>query len=150
MLFGGPQTTKHLNSNKNDSKNIFRPPVVKNTYGSQQSQSKRFCFQTEVWQKVISISYELKIVHRQKDAEFIRILNLIRVGHVNDDIAKRLMQTSKHKVEDFENGILATQLCSHTNDSNLINESKLSNLKTEERLYNVRTFFACIFNKNCH
>ncbi|XP_031624405.1 ATP-dependent DNA helicase PIF1 [Contarinia nasturtii] len=109
------------------------PPVIKTTYASQQSQSKRFCFQTETWQKVISISYELKQVHRQKDPEFIRILNFIRVGHVNDDIAKRLIQTSKQKIE--VNGILATQLCSHTNDSNLINESKLANLKTEQRVF---------------
>lgn len=87
---------------------------------------------------MISISYELKTVHRQKDSEFIRILNFIRVGHVNDEISKRLMQTSKQKIE--SDGILATQLCSHTNDSNLINESKLANLKTEERVYNV-----CIF-----
>lgn len=108
------------------------PPVVK-ANGSQQSQSKRFCFQTETWQKVISVSYELKNVHRQKDAEFVRILNFIRVGHVNDDITKRLMATSKQKIE--SNGILATLLCSHTNDSNLINESKLSNLKTEERIF---------------
>lgn len=109
------------------------PPVVKNVPGSQQSQSKRFCFQTETWQNVIAVSYELKTVHRQKDSEFIRILNLIRVGHVNDEMAKRLMATSKQKIE--TNGILATQLCSHTNDSNMINESKLNNLKTEERFF---------------
>lgn len=109
------------------------PPVIKTVPGSQQSQSKRFCFQTETWQKVISCSYELKQVHRQKDAEFIRILNFIRVGHVNDEISKRLMATAKQKIE--TNGILATQLCSHTNDSNLINESKLANLKTEQRVF---------------
>lgn len=112
------------------------PPVVKAAYGSQQSQSKRFCFQTDTWQKVITVSYELKQVHRQKDPEFIRILNFLRVGHVNDEIAKRLMATSKQKIE--SNGILATQLCSHTNDSNLINESKLGNLKTEERVFDAQ------------
>lgn len=107
--------------------------MIKTTYDSQKSQSKRFCFQTESWQKVITVSYELKQVHRQKDPDFIRILNFLRVGHVNDEIAKRLMATSKQKIE--TNGILATQLCSHTKDSNLINESKLSNLKTEERIF---------------
>lgn len=82
---------------------------------------------------MISISFELKTVHRQKDPEFIRILNFIRVGHANDEISKRLMATSKQKIE--VNGILATQLCSHTNDSNMINESKLAHLKTEERVF---------------
>lgn len=111
------------------------PPVIKTAVGSQQSASqlKRFCFQTETWQKVITVSYELKNVHRQKDPEFVRILNFLRVGHVNDEISKRLMATSKQKIE--SNGILATQLCSHTKDSNLINESKLGNLKTEERVF---------------
>lgn len=112
------------------------PPVVKTAYGSQQTQSKRFCFQSETWLKVITVSYELKQVHRQKDSEFIRILNFIRVGHVNDEITKRLMATSKQKIE--TNGILATQLCSHTNDSNLINESKLANLKEEERVFDAQ------------
>lgn len=110
------------------------PPVTK-TY-SASDQSKRFCFQTETWSKVISASFELKVVHRQKDAEFVRILNLIRVGHVNDEIAKRLMSTSNQKIE--SNGILATQLCSHTNDSNLINQSKLNNLTGEERTFDAQ------------
>lgn len=111
------------------------PPVIKNaSRGSDNpSESKRFCFQTETWQKVISCSFELKTVHRQKDSEFVRILNLLRVGYVNEEISKRLMLTSKQKIE--KNGILATQLCSHTNDSNLINESKLQNLSGEERVF---------------
>lgn len=109
------------------------PPVIKTSQSQIQTNSKRFCFQTETWQQVISCSYELKQVHRQKDSEFVRILNFIRVGHVNDEIAERLMATSRQKIE--KNGILATQLCSHTNDSNLINESKLSNLPGEERMF---------------
>lgn len=85
---------------------------------------------------MITISFELKTVHRQKDAEFVRILNLIRVGHVNDEITKRLQSTSNQKIE--SNGILATQLCSHTADSNLINQSKLNNLTGEERTFDAQ------------
>lgn len=103
--------------------------------GSQQ-QSKRFCFQSETWDQVITMSYELKTVHRQKDSEFIRILNFIRVGHVTEEISKRLLQTSKQTIE--KNGILATQLCSHTSDSNAINESKLSNLPGESRVFDAQ------------
>lgn len=112
------------------------PPVTKTFNDKANDQSKRFCFQTETWSKVISVSFELKTVHRQKDPEFIRILNLIRVGHVNDEITKRLMLTSHQKIE--TNGILATQLCSHTNDSNLINQSKLNNLTGEERTFDAQ------------
>lgn len=115
------------------------PPVVKsNTKSASQNaaQSKRFCFQTETWQTVISCTFELKMVHRQKDSEFVRILNFIRVGHVNDEIVKRLTATSKQKIE--KNGILATQLCSHTNDANLINNSKLQKLPGEERIFDAQ------------
>lgn len=112
------------------------PPVVKPAAGSQQAQSKRFCFQSETWAKVITMSYELKTVHRQKDSEFIRILNFIRLGHVTEEMSKRLLETSKQKIE--KNGILATQLCSHTADSNMINESKLRNLPGDERVFDAQ------------
>lgn len=79
------------------------------------------------------MSYELKIVHRQKDAEFVKILNLLRIGHVNDDITKRLLATSHQQIE--SNGIVATQLCSHTNDANSINESCLLKLEGESKVF---------------
>lgn len=72
-------------------------------------------------------------MHRQKDSEFIKILNHIRIGHVTDAITERLLETSKQCVE--ENGILATQLCSHTNDANIINESRLEKLTGEMKMY---------------
>lgn len=115
------------------------PPVVKsfnnNRFGTSDkaTSQKRFCFQSDAWQKVISITYELKIVHRQSDAEFVRILNLLRIGHVNDEITTRLLATSKQKIE--SNGILATQLCSHTNDANIINETKLKKLEGESKIF---------------
>jgi len=72
-------------------------------------------------------------VHRQSDPEFVKILNHLRIGHVNDSITSRLSATSKQKIEG--NGILATQLCSHTNDANSINESKLENLEGDKILF---------------
>lgn len=79
------------------------------------------------------MSYELKTVHRQKDTEFVRILNHLRIGHVDETIANRLLATSKQKIE--ANGIVATQLCSHTNDANVINESRLERLPSETKLF---------------
>lgn len=105
------------------------PPVIKRDETLQQ----RFCFQSSAWENCIQCVYELKEVHRQSDPEFVKILNHIRIGHVTDDISKRLVQTSKQKIE--VNGILATQLCSHTNDSNSINDSKLENLSGEKVLF---------------
>lgn len=108
------------------------PPVRKQTQ-SQDASAKRFCFQSEAWQKCIELSFELQKVHRQKDPEFVRILNFIRIGHVNEEITKRLLETASQRIE--KNGILATQLCSLTATADQINESKLNALTGEEKLF---------------
>ncbi|KAH8262882.1 hypothetical protein KR044_001312 [Drosophila immigrans] len=105
------------------------PPVVK----SNETGAQRFCFQSGAWETCIQCVFELKQVHRQSDPEFVKILNHLRIGHVNEDISTRLVSTSKQKIEG--NGILATQLCSHTNDANSINESKLENLSGDKVLF---------------
>ncbi|ALC38407.1 CG3238 [Drosophila busckii] len=105
------------------------PPVIKSEVDAKQ----RFCFQSNVWESCIQCVFELKQVHRQSDPEFVKILNHLRIGHVNDGIAARLVSTSKQKIEG--NGILATQLCSHTKDAASINESKLENLSGDKVLF---------------
>ncbi|XP_037820816.1 ATP-dependent DNA helicase PIF1 [Lucilia sericata] len=113
------------------------PPVIKReenlSGGGSQTPPQRFCFQSSAWEKCVEYVYELKEVHRQSDPEFIKILNHLRIGHCNEEIAKRLVATSKQTIEG--NGILATQLCSHTNDANSINESKLENLPGDKVLF---------------
>lgn len=115
------------------------PPVVKQDKLARGANSQdndkgvRFCFQTKAWQECVQNSYELTVVHRQKDPEFIALLNSIRIGRVTPEIRDRLTITSKQKIE--TEGILATQLCSHTNDADVINQSKLNNLSGEEKTY---------------
>ncbi|BFF96137.1 ATP-dependent DNA helicase PIF1 [Drosophila madeirensis] len=108
------------------------PPVIRGDFGAAPPQ-QRFCFQSSAWETCIQCVYELKQVHRQSDPEFVEILNHLRIGHVNETITTRLVATSRQKIEG--NGILATQLCSHTNDANSINESKLENLKGDKMLF---------------
>ncbi|SPP79175.1 ATP-dependent DNA helicase PIF1 [Drosophila guanche] len=108
------------------------PPVIRGDFGAAPPQ-QRFCFQSSAWETCIQCVYELKQVHRQSDPEFVQILNHLRIGHVNETITSRLAATSRQKIEG--NGILATQLCSHTNDANSINESKLENLKGDKVLF---------------
>ncbi|XP_013189823.1 ATP-dependent DNA helicase PIF1 [Amyelois transitella] len=104
------------------------PPVV-----DKGKSEKRFCFQTQCWERCIDLCFELKEVHRQTDKEFISILNSIRIGRVTKEISEKLIGTARQKIE--SDGILATRLCSHTNDSKLINDSKLENLKGEEKVF---------------
>ncbi|XP_028177168.1 ATP-dependent DNA helicase PIF1 [Ostrinia furnacalis] len=102
------------------------PPVVEKG-----KTGKRFCFQSPCWDKCIEICFELKEVHRQKDQEFISILNSIRIGRVTKEISDRLLGTARQKIE--SDGILATILCSHTNDSKTINDTKLKDLHGETK-----------------
>lgn len=104
------------------------PPVSKVV-----ENSNRFCFQTEIWNTCVHRYFELEQVHRQVDQTFIDILNSIRIGKVTDEISNKLLATSKKTIE--QNGILATRLCSHTNDANIINESKLNALSGAEMTF---------------
>lgn len=110
------------------------PPVFKRqeTQSTEQPQ-QRFCFQSQAWENCIDSFFELKEVHRQSDSEFIRILNHLRIGHIDENITKRLASTSKQTIEN--NGILATQLCSHTSDADSINQTKLDNLPGEKIIF---------------
>ncbi|XP_026473370.1 ATP-dependent DNA helicase PIF1 [Ctenocephalides felis] len=116
------------------------PPVIKidyskNNFNAQAKDNthKRFCFQSPAWEKCIQNTYELQMVHRQKDSEFVKILNSIRIGRVTEEISTRLLETGKQVIE--QDGILATRLCSHMNDANMINDNKLEQLKGEEQVY---------------
>ncbi|KAJ3624779.1 hypothetical protein MTP99_018376 [Tenebrio molitor] len=103
------------------------PPVGKS------NNPVKFCFQTKAWDSCRLSTYELKRVHRQSDDEFIKILNKVRIGQIPESMAQRLAATSKQKIE--KNGILATRLCSHTNDANVINESKLEALEGDKQIF---------------
>ncbi|CRK93676.1 CLUMA_CG007205, isoform A [Clunio marinus] len=114
------------------------PPVVKIDRGNiyeykRQEPMKRFCFQSKSWQSCISRCFELRKVYRQKDPKFIEILNSIRIGRVTPEITEQLLATARQKIE--TNGILATQLCSHTKDADSINQNKLANLTSAEKVF---------------
>lgn len=106
------------------------PPVFKPTQQQNKESIGKFCFQTKAWDECVQRVFELRQVHRQKDKKFIDLLNKIRMGAISDDIAGILTATSKQKIE--TDGILATRLCSHTQDANIINESKLNALQSEQ------------------
>lgn len=98
-----------------------------------QQPRNRFCFQAKQWSKCIQASFELKKIYRQKDPKFVEILNSIRIGRVTPEMSEKLLSTAGQKIE--TNGILATQLCSHTQDADNINKSRLESLKTPEKVF---------------
>ncbi|XP_062545899.1 ATP-dependent DNA helicase PIF1 [Armigeres subalbatus] len=112
---------------------VKQDPSVRNALSQDDSKAVRFAFETKAWKECVQQSYELTVVHRQKDPAFVSILNSIRIGRVTPEIRDRLAATSKQRIE--VEGILATQLCSHTSDADRINQSKLSNLPGEDKTY---------------
>lgn len=113
------------------------PPVVKRESRLDnkpiQPPRNRFCFQAKSWNSCIQDAFELKKVYRQKDVKFIEILNSIRIGRVTPEMTSQLLATAGQVIE--SNGITATQLCSHTQDADNINKSKLASLKTPEKIF---------------
>ncbi|PVD22918.1 hypothetical protein C0Q70_16178 [Pomacea canaliculata] len=103
------------------------PPVAKG------SNKARFCFQTSAWHKCIQTTLELKEVHRQSDSHFIKVLQSVRLGLCPSYVTETLMKTSRNKVEC--NGLLATQLCTHKEDVESINQHKLKGLEGASRTF---------------
>lgn len=58
---------------------------------------------------------------------------IIISGKVDEDVINILSATSKQKIEG--DGILATRLCSHTADADIINESKLKALEGTSKMF---------------
>lgn len=112
---------------------VKHDPSVRNALTQEDNKGPRFAFETKAWKECVQQSFELTVVHRQKDPAFVSILNSIRIGRVTPEIRDRLAATSKQRIE--VEGILATQLCSHTSDAERINQSKLNNLSGEEKTY---------------
>ncbi|XP_058064821.1 ATP-dependent DNA helicase PIF1, partial [Anopheles bellator] len=96
----------------------------------------RFCFESPAWAECIQATYELTIVHRQKNEEFVAILNSIRIGRVTDEISERLRKTAYQRIE--TEGILATQLCSHTAEVDAINQAKLDGLTGDPKTFEAK------------
>lgn len=96
----------------------------------------KFCFQTSVWERSINVYFELIQVHRQRDVQFINMLNKIRIGQASTDIIDKLKATTDQHIE--QNGILATTLCSHTHEALTINELKLKKLSGTSQTYTAK------------
>ena len=96
------------------------PPVTK-------SKEKRvFAFETTAWQNCINHNIELTVVKRQTDLEFVQILKALRNGVCTPRHEAILKATSRNEIG--AKGLIATKLCTHTQDVFNINKTELANL----------------------
>lgn len=101
-----------------------------------------YCFEARTWYLCFphSSHFELTEVFRQRDPEFIELLNQARIGQMSPQHLKRL-SSQKHALATSD-GIQPTQLYSMNKGVRYINESQLNKLPGHE--YNFNALDMCV------
>lgn len=107
---------------------FFQLPYVPNRGDT----SKGFLFDTNVWRSLNLVHHEMNQVMRQKDNDFIDALNDLRKGLMTDRVSKMLLKCSKNKKNPEKHYV---KLCAVNAQKARENELKLSELKSQEKLF---------------
>lgn len=104
------------------------PPVTR-------GKDKRvFAFETAAWQRSVDHNIELTQVKRQTDDQFVEILKSLRNGICTPEHEAILRATSSNEIGGA--GLIATKLCTHTEDVANINKAELANLPGPLKTFN--------------
>lgn len=110
------------------------PPVTKNDWQSLSSIYKSpYFFDSLVWKHSTFLTFELLLVHRQKDPVFVEILNSIRVGDMTAE-ALAALNLMADRAPDLDLSDYVT-LSTHNHKVNQINQQRLQQLPTQEHLF---------------
>jgi lambda repressor-like predicted transcriptional regulator len=112
-------------------------PVVKPNEWSllQQHYETIYFFSSKAYQEANVVSIELKHIYRQKNENFIQILNEIRTNTLSDSSAEILNKNYNPSFSPSkEEGYIT--LTTHNNRANLINNSELNKLKIKSTFFN--------------
>lgn len=107
------------------------PPVEK---GAKES---TYVFETNAWKESMDLCIELKRVFRQKNQEFVGLLQAIRLGKVSDEHHAMLVARMGRKLN-VENGIIPTRLYTHRNSVASENQKELEHLKGRAYVFAAR------------
>jgi ATP-dependent exoDNAse (exonuclease V) alpha subunit len=99
------------------------PPV--NKFGS----DFNFCFNSDIWQSLNMRNFVLREIFRQSDEKFIKILNNLRFGNLDEDDVEAL--ESRVKAKDNSLAIRPTILTTHNAKVEKINHSELQKIPRE-------------------
>ena len=106
-----------------------------------------YFFSSKAYQEANVVSIELKHIYRQKNEDFIKILNEIRTDTLSDMSAKILNKNYNPSFSPTkEEGYIT--LTTHNNRANLINESELNKLKIKSSFFNAEV--SGKFNENAY
>lgn len=112
---------------------FFQLPPIGN---DEEPESKQFCFESKLWNETFENSkgeqnqIELTTIFRQKDAEFAKILNQIRVGRLTKTPYNTLLKYVGRKV-DKDSPIKPTILFPTRSAVEQINRTEMAKLDTE-------------------
>eukprot|EP01083_Nonionella_stella_P159859 521943_1 len=103
------------------------PPVSKG------SDAKHFCFEADSWRRCVKNVVEMKQVFRQKDNQFVSILNELRKGKCSVDTQKMLKSCVGRRFP--RDGILPTVVMTHKAEVDRMNSHQLKKLKGDEVVF---------------
>jgi len=111
------------------------PPV--GTHG--QPDTSAFCFESENWAKTFDEIILLKTIFRQRDADYITILNQVRVGKLYKSSYEKLQQhiNKPFPISSETQTFKPTILLSRRKDAELINTKELEKLTGDSKIYRI-------------
>ncbi|KAL2313437.1 ATP-dependent DNA helicase pfh1 [Schizosaccharomyces pombe] len=78
------------------------PPVPEN------GKESKFCFESQTWKSALDFTIGLTHVFRQKDEEFVKMLNELRLGKLSDESVRKFKVLNR--TIEYEDGLLPTEL----------------------------------------
>jgi len=117
-------------------------------YGDEE---QSFCFTSQSWKNLDLQTFVLQEIFRQHDKKFIKILNNLRFGNLDEDDVEQL--NLRLKANDDNLTIKPTILTSHNAKAAQINEFELKKIPREEKSFEAKYFGEInkveLLRKNC-
>ena len=109
------------------------PPITR--YGEAKQE---FCFNSKAWSDLKLQTFNLKKIFRQDDEKFIKILNNLRFGKLDESDIEQLK--SRLNTKDQNRAIRPTILTSHNQKADYINQDELKKIPREEKVFSAEFF----------
>jgi ATP-dependent DNA helicase PIF1 len=107
------------------------PPISKDS-----TTENNFCFNSLAWQNLDPKIFLLKTVFRQKDPKFVRILDNIRSGKIDEE--DREILSSRIEAVDHDQNIKPTILSTHNRQVEAVNVKELAKISSESRFFQAK------------
>ncbi|XP_027194485.2 ATP-dependent DNA helicase PIF1-like [Dermatophagoides pteronyssinus] len=104
------------------------PPISRRS-----QEKKQHAFQCKAWKDCIKYYFELRKIQRQTDKIFINILQMIRVGKMNNLVRETLLKTTENDLR--KNNSIPTQLFPLRQDVDTVNTNQLLKIQTKSQYF---------------